>query len=218
MYIRPSIEELRSLDTREYTVAPVACEILSDFITPIEALRILKNADQHAYMLESAQANENWGRYTFLGFDPKLEITCINGNMKAGDKEFHTDNPTEDIRKILSEYKSPSFSFLPPFTGGLVGYFSFDYLKYSEVVLRNDVKDEEEFKDVDLMLFDKVIAFDNVRQKIVLIVNVKLASLDAEYERAIKDLEQLSNLLHTGERFTESAGKVLEEFKPLFNK
>ncbi len=218
MYIRPSIEELRSLDTREYTVAPVACEILSDFITPIEALRILKNADQHAYMLESAQANENWGRYTFLGFDPKLEITCINGNMKAGDKEFHTDNPTEDIRKILSEYKSPSFSFLPPFTGGLVGYFSFDYLKYSEVVLRNDVKDEEEFKDVDLMLFDKVIAFDNVRQKIVLIVNVKLASLDAEYERAIKDLEQLSNLLHTGERFTESAGKLLGEFKPLFNK
>ena len=188
MYIRPSIEELRSLDTREYTVAPVACEILSDFITPIEALRILKNADQHAYMLESAQANENWGRYTFLGFAPKLEITCINGNMKAGDKEFHTDNPTEDIRKILSEYKS------------------------------NDVKDEEEFKDVDLMLFDKVIAFDNVRQKIVLIVNVKLASLDAEYERAIKDLEQLSNLLHTGERFKESAGKVLGEFKPLFNK
>ena len=59
MDIRPSIEELRSLDTNEYTVAPVACEILSDFITPIEALRILKNADQHAYMLESAQANEN---------------------------------------------------------------------------------------------------------------------------------------------------------------
>ena len=88
MYIRPSIEELRSLDTREYTVAPVACEILSDFITPIEALRILKNADQHAYMLESAQANETWGRYTFLGFEPKMEITCMNGEDEGWRYQF----------------------------------------------------------------------------------------------------------------------------------
>ena len=218
MDIRPSLEELRALDTNEYTVAPVATEILSDFITPIEALRILKNVSSHTYMLESAQANETWGRYTFLGFEPKLEITCINGEMKAGDVSFHTENPTEYLRQILAEYKSPRFPFLPPFTGGLVGYFSFDYLKYSEPVLRNNVKDEEEFRDVDLMLFDKVIAFDNVRQKIVIIANVKLAELDTEYNRATKDLQQLVNLLTTGERFKESAGKVLGEFKPLFNK
>ncbi len=218
MDIRPSLEELRDLDTNEYTVAPVATEILSDFITPIEALRILKNVSSHTYMLESAQANETWGRYTFLGFEPKLEITCINGEMKAGDVSFHTENPTEYLRQILAEYKSPRFPFLPPFTGGLVGYFSFDYLKYSEPVLRNNVKDEEEFRDVDLMLFDKVIAFDNVRQKIVIIANVKLAELDTEYNRATKDLQQLVDLLTTGERFKESAGKVLGEFKPLFNK
>ncbi|SEQ52552.1 anthranilate synthase component 1 [Lachnospiraceae bacterium NE2001] len=218
MDIRPTLEELKKLDTKEYTVAPVACEILSDFITPIEALRILKNVSAHTYMLESAQANETWGRYTFLGFEPKLEVTCINGEMKAGDISFQTENPTEYLRQILSEYKSPRFSFLPPFTGGLVGYFSFDYLKYSEPVLRNEVKDEEEFRDVDLMLFDKVIAFDNVKQKIVLIANVKLAELETEYNRAEKDLQQLAELLYTGKRFTESAGKVLGEFKPLFNK
>ena len=64
--------------------APVSFEMLSDFITPIETMRILKNVSTHCYMLESAQANETWGRYTFLGFDPKLEITCINGEMKIG--------------------------------------------------------------------------------------------------------------------------------------
>ena len=58
MNIRPSLEELKNLDTNEYTVAPVACEILSDFITPIEALRILKNVSAHTYMLESAQADD----------------------------------------------------------------------------------------------------------------------------------------------------------------
>ena len=135
MDIRPTIDELKKIDTNKYTIAPVACEILSDFITPIEALRILKKKTSHAYMLESAQANDTWGRYTFLGYEPKLEVTCINGEMKAGDKSFTTDNPTEYIRKILSEYKSPRYSFLPPFTGGLVGYFSGDYLKHSEPVL-----------------------------------------------------------------------------------
>ena len=74
MEIRPTLEELKKLNREEYTVAPVSCEILSDFITPIETLRILKNASEHAYMLESAQADEKWGRYTFLGFDPKMEI------------------------------------------------------------------------------------------------------------------------------------------------
>ena len=108
--------------------------------------------------------------------------------------------------------------FLPPFTGGLVGYFSFDYLKYSEPVLRTSVKDEEEFKDVDLMLFDKVIAFDNVRQKIILIVNIKLNDIENEYGRALEDLKKLAGLLKTGERFTDAEGTAIGEFKPLFSK
>jgi len=217
MEVRPTLEELKNVDTSKYSVAPVSYEILSDFITPIEALRILKNVSTHTYMLESAQADETWGRYTFLGFEPKMEITCLNGEMKAGDLSFKTENPTDYLRQILSEYRSPKFDYLPPFTGGLVGYFSFDYLKYSEPILRTEVKDEEEFRDVDLMLFDKVIAFDNVKQKIVLIANVKLAELDTEYNRAINDLKQMADLLEIGEKFKDSKGKVTGEFKPLFN-
>ena len=116
-------------------------------------------------MLESAQANETWGRYTFLGFDPKLEITCADGEMKIGSLKVKTDNPSAYLRQILADYKSPSFAYLPSFTGGLVGYFSYDYLGYSEPAVRCDVEDTEAFKDVDLMLFDKVIAFDHLRQK-----------------------------------------------------
>lgn len=218
MEIRPTLEELKKLNREEYTVAPVSCEILSDFITPIETLRILKNASEHAYMLESAQADEKWGRYTFLGFDPKMEINCIDGELKVGEEVIKTDNPSEYLRSILSQYKSPRIDFLPPFTGGLVGYFSFDYLKYSEPTTASNVKDENEFKDMDLMLFDKVIAFDNVRQKIVLIANVKLSDLENEYIRAQKDLEQLKNLLKFGEKAVEEEGKIEGDFKPFFNK
>ena len=89
MKILPSLEEVKKIaETGKYDVLPVSTEILSDFTTPIETMKILKNVSTHCYMLESAQANDRWGRYTFLGFDPKMEITCIDGNMKAGNLEI----------------------------------------------------------------------------------------------------------------------------------
>ena len=201
-----------------YDILPVSCEILSDFITPIEALRILQNVSTHCYMLESAQANETWGRYTFLGYDPRLEITCLNGEMKVGDLKIRTEDPSSYIRQILREYKSPRFSYLPSFTGGLVGYFSYDYLTYSEPSTRCDVEDSEDFKDVDLMLFDKVIAFDNLRQKIILIVNMSLRDAQAGYNKAVMELKQMADLLKTGEKRKDPGGRLLGEVTPLFGK
>ena len=162
MKFSPPVEEVKALTARgEYKVAPISCEILSDICTPIEAMQILKNVSTHWYLLESAQANEKWGRYTFLGYDPKMEITCVNGTLRAGDVTLHTDDPSAVLRDILARYKSPRLPGLPTFTGGLVGYFSYDYLGYREPKARTDAQDTENFKDVDLMLFDKVIAFDN---------------------------------------------------------
>ena len=94
-------------------------------------------------------------------------LTCRDGEMKAGSFSVKTEDPSKFLRQILADYKSPRFDYLPPFTGGLVGYFSYDYLGYSEPAVRCKVEDTENFKDVDLMLFDKVIAFDHVRQKII---------------------------------------------------
>ncbi len=219
MKIVPSIEEVREFaKSGKYDVVPVSCEILSDFTTPIETIRILKNASTHAYMLESAQADEKWGRYTFLGFDPKLEITCINGEITYGGKTEKTDNPSKIIREILSHFKSPSLPYLPSFTGGLVGYFAYDFLGYVEPTARCNVNDTENFKDVDLMLFDKVIAFDHVRQKLILISNMSLEDVDAGYQEAIGELKALIDLLKNGEKSTEPEGKLLGEVTPLFSK
>lgn len=219
MTISPSLSEVKEIaKTGEYKVLPVSCEILSDICTPIEALKILKNVSTHCYMLESVGENEKWGRYTFLGFDPKLEITCINGKMKAGNISFETKNPSEYLRQILSDYKSPHFDYLPSFTGGLVGYFSYDYLAYSEPTVKRDTIDTEEFKDVDLMLFDKVIAFDNFRQKIILIVNMSLDEPEIGYNKAVMEINSLSELLKKGEKKNEPSGKLKSEVTPLFNK
>lgn len=219
MEILPSLSEVRKIASAgKYNVLPLSCELLSDFTTPIETMRILKNVSTHCYMLESAQANETWGRYTFLGFDPKLEITCIDGEMKAGNFRVKTDNPSGYLRQLLADYKSPRFDYLPPFTGGLVGYFSYDYLGYSEPTVRREVEDTEDFKDVDLMLFDKVIAFDNLKQKIILIVNMPLDDVEVGYNKAVMELGQLANLIKNGEKKKEPGGKLLGDVTPLFDK
>ena len=205
-------------ENREYTLAPVSMEILSDFITPIEAVRILKAASTHAYLLESAKANENWGRYTFLGFEPELSISCIDGKMNVDGKEFTCADPTNYLRELLKKYKSPRIASLPPFTGGLVGYFSFDFINYKEPSTKMNIDDSEGFKDIDLMLFKDVIAFDNVKQKIILITNIELdKDLDVEYEKALQRLNSIKELLYTGKKSFEG-GKLLGEVTPLFSK
>ena len=210
------LEKLK--ENKEYTLAPVSMEILSDFITPIEAMRILKAASTHAYLLESAKANENWGRYTFLGFEPELSISCIDGKMNVDGKEFTCADPTNYLRELLKKYKSPRITSLPPFTGGLVGYFSFDFINYKEPSTKMNIDDSEGFKDIDLMLFKDVIAFDNVKQKIILITNIELdKDLNVEYEKALKRLNSIKELLYTGKKSFEG-GKLLGEVTPLFSK
>ena len=84
MHFEPSLERMKELaaDGR-YTVAPVSCEMLADFTTPIEALRVLKSVSDHCFLLESARADETWGRYTFLGYDPKRSISCLNERIQV---------------------------------------------------------------------------------------------------------------------------------------
>lgn len=219
MKILPSLDDVKKIaKSGKYKVLPVSTQILSDILTPIEAMKKLKNVSTHCYMLESASQNEKWGRYTFLGYDPKMEITCMDGCLKAGSLKLKTENPSEVIRNILSEYKSPKFDYLPSFTGGLVGYFSYDYLGYSEPSVRNKVNDTEAFKDADLMLFDKVIAFDNLKQKIILMVNIPLTEPETGYNKAVMEIKQMAELLKNGEKKNETGGRLLGEVTPLFDK
>jgi len=218
MNVRPSLKEVSAIaETGAYKVLPVSCELLSDLCTPIQALKKLKTVSTHCYILESVDGREKWGRYTFLGFDPKLEVTCLDGEMKVGSLTFHTDDPSAYLRQILADYKSPRFDYLPSFTGGLVGYFSYDYLTYREPTAKRETEDTERFKDVDLMLFDKVIAFDNFRQKIILMVNMDLDHPETGYNKAVRDLKDLADLLKHGAEKHEPGGRLLGEVTPLFD-
>ena len=226
----PSLDEVKEIGkNEEYKRIPISYELYSDIATPIEVLRILKEISNHCYMLESVEDSQKWGRYTFLGFNPLLEFTCQNGVVHIkGDENFEelnddeivieTDNPSEIIKDLVAKNKSPKLDSLPPFTGGFVGYFAYDYIKYAEPSLNLDAENQDQFKDIDLMLFDKVIAFDNFRQKIIIIANMKTDDLETNYSKACRDLKDIADLIKNGKKAEIIPLKLKSDFKPAFSR
>lgn len=212
-----------------FQIVPVYTELLADLVTPIEALKRLMAHGRHCYILESVEEQKHFGRYTFLGYDPIMEITCHNGLLTVRENDAATGSLKEKkqqmvkhpgvfLRTLLKEYKSPRLSSLPPFTGGLVGYFSYDYIKYSEPSLNLNAKDEHMFKDMDLMMFDKVIAYDNLTQRIILIANAKTECLEQDYTRAAAALADMKQILQSPDTFSKTAGQLTSDFRPMFEK
>ena len=223
MTVNLTLEQAKQYrDSGKYRCIPLSTEIYSDMKTPLQVLTVLQNVSSHCYMLESVEDRQKWGRYTFLGYDPKSEITCANGVMKLTvdgvTRSFEVEHPDEIIRQVVKDHRSPSMPELPTFTGGLVGYFSYDYIKYSEPTLNLDAEDQERFNDVDLMLFDKVIAFDNFRQKIVLICNISVDDIESSYGKGVEELTKLKELILHGEPAPHAKGKLKSDFRPLFDK
>ncbi len=226
----PSIEEAKNISkNKEFKRIPISYELFSDIATPIEVLRVLKGISNHCYMLESIEDAEKWGRYTFLGFNPLLEFTCQDGVVKIkGSEDFEefnddeviikTDNPSEIIKDLVNKNKSPKLDYLPPFTGGFVGYFAYDYIKYAEPSLNLDAENQDQFKDIDLMLFDKVIAFDNFKQKIILISNIKTDDLESNYKKACDDLKKLADLIKNGKKVEIEPLQLKSDFNPVFSR
>ena len=223
----PTIEDIRKIAAKgQYKRVPVCREVYADRYTPVEAMRTLRKASRHCYLLESASQTEVWGRYSFLGYEPTMEITCTDGTMKIrrtegvdqGGITKQIVHPGDALREILKEYKSPVMEDMPPFTGGLVGYFSYDYIKYSEPKLKLTDETVQDFRDMDLMLFDQVIAFDHYRQKVLLITGVMLEDLEASYQKAEKKLQEMANLIRNGEKEEFPPLELESEIKPQFPK
>jgi anthranilate synthase component 1 len=211
------LEEL----AREYRMIPVWRSFRAGGKSPVEVFRVLKNLSRQCFILESLEDAARWGRYTFLGYDPKLEISCSNGalTVKNGTRlEIETGDPGAYLGKIIEENRSPRFPELPPFSGGLVGYFSYDYVKYGEPELKLDAGGPDDFKDMDLMLFDKLIIWDHLRGDLILVVNVRTDALRENFNRARSELDYLSSLMAGGREAEIPPLKIRSPFRPLFEK
>ncbi|WP_302943425.1 anthranilate synthase component I family protein [Veillonella parvula] len=220
--IFPSFDRVKAI-APGYDIVPVYMEILSDVRTPISVLKALKQVSSHTYLLESADNSNHWGRYSFLGYDPKIELFCKNHKMTIKDgttRTFECSNPAVEIRNILSQYKSPRLEELPTFTGGFVGYFACEYIRYIEPTLDFPTPDDDPamVNDVDLMLFDKVIAFDHYKNKIYLIANISTNDLERNYNKAELELKALADLVVNGKEADVPKGVLKTEFTSEFTK
>ena len=100
----------------DYPIVPVYKEIFSDTRTVVSVLKALKRVSKTAFLLESADNKENWGRYSFLGYNPLLEITCKAGTMTIKalrHKPIGRPSRMKKLRRVMKEYRSPQFDFLP---------------------------------------------------------------------------------------------------------
>jgi anthranilate synthase component 1 len=192
--IKPSLQEVMKL-TGTYNTIPVTREIYADVTTPILLLRKLAAASRRFFLLESVEGGEKWGRYSFLGYDPVGRAVCRDGVVTIegeNPRRVKTDKPLEVLRELLGRYKAPRLQGLPPFAGGFVGYFAYSLYGYTEPVLKLKKGDNNDF---DLMLFDKVIAFDHLHQKIIVIVNMNTDNPAEGYQKAVADIEEIVQLV-----------------------
>jgi anthranilate synthase component 1 len=214
------IEKLREF-AAAFPRVPVSKSLEMGELSTLEVFKILKNISKQCFILESMEDKEQWGRFTFIGYDPKLCLSCTNGDVsiKNGVNIQIADvDPRIYIKQMLDENRTPHFSELPPFSGGLVGYFSYDFIKYCEKELSLDAADEEGFKDADLMLFDKIIAFDRLLQKIVIIINIKTDAFEENYNHAAAELENIAALIQNGKPAAIPPLKINSPWRSLFDK
>lgn len=193
-----TLQEAEKL-AQNYPAVPVYREILADTVTPIGLLSLVRQHSGRYFLLESLDKEDENGRFSFIGCDPigrvrakdrKAEVDLLGSTIPVD-----PDKPLEAVRSLLKAYRVPKVPGLPPFTGGFVGYFSYDFIQYCEPSLHFDPKKATDFPDFDLMLFDKVIAFDNFKQKLFLIANIRTDALAANYAKAVKELDAMETLV-----------------------
>ena len=202
--LMPSLSEARKL-AREYDVVPLYGEFIGDLETPISAA--LKFADEeNVFLLESAEEAERFGRYSFLGFDPKRTLSYRDGVYTIVDadgvREVAAKDPFRGLGQIVGKKSVAPLPNLPAFVGGAVGYFSYDAVRYLER-LPGSTPDELQVPEAYFVVTDTLIVFDHLRHKVLVISLVDASNLRdvegegfaAAYRRAADDIRRISERL-----------------------
>jgi anthranilate synthase component 1 len=203
---------------------PVYTELLADLETPVSSFLKICHSD-YAYLLESIESQEKIGRYSFLSSEPSLVIKSKNRIVEIIDfgpqphkKIFSLKtDPFDEIKKILSQYRPVSVRGLPRFTGGFVGYVSYDTVRFFEEISDNN-RDDLKLPDTVFMLSKNIIVFDHLEHKIKIIANVHIkdkANIKSAYNQGIQDIKRLAAILSKqvkingrGDKSTRPSNKI----------
>jgi anthranilate synthase component 1 len=189
--LSPTREAFRAL-ALQGNLVPVYAELAADLDTPLSAFLRLRPGP-YAFLLESVEGGEKWARYSFLGSHPLLVFTARGDRMTIRHADGHTEllppgNPFRTLRELMSRFRPVPVPGLPRFQGGAVGYIGYDMVRHIER-LPGRARDDLELPDAVFMLTDGLLAFDNLRHRLLVIANAHVtatdqASLDLAYDRA----------------------------------
>ena len=191
---QPSRKEFLAL-AKDHTLVPVCRTLAADLETPVSAFLRAAWPEKECFLLESVEAGEQVGRYTFIGLTPFKRIVARGRNITIteGKKIVEIDDDIFAVlRRALSGHKPARLPGLPPFTAGAVGYFAYDAVRQIER-LPELAKDEIQIPDACLLFFDEVLAFDHVRKEIWLVVTADVTRHKPAqaYDRAVERLDKL---------------------------
>ena len=185
-----------------YKTIPVYKRILADLLTPISAyMKLMKNSD-YAFILESVEKGEQYGRYSFIGRDPLMILKSEHEKTHIWQDENWQEESTSFLsvlRKTQKKYNVPKLSGIPHFTGGLVGFMGYESITWVEDIPIYK-QDELQCPDALFMLFHDLIAFDHLQNQIILFSNVQIENgmdLEQAYTDANLCIDEMGEDLHT---------------------
>src|SRR5210317_1069867 len=171
---KPDLNTFKNL-AEEAELVPVYREIMADLDTPLTIFAKVASQDPHAFLFESLEGGEKWGRYSFIGFDPLMTFTSFQQHMEirsGDDVETRTGNPLQELRSLLASFKAHQAESLPRFFGGLVGYLGYDMVRFMERL--PDTHTPLELPDCSFMVPRTVLIHDSFKQKLVIVNCVQI--------------------------------------------
>jgi len=196
---------------RDADLVPICRRLTSDSLTPVSAFHKI-DAGRCACLFESVVGGEKVGRYSFLATEPYLEIEAydyrVTVNSQSGvsasgvptlvTRQYHSDNPLEELRRQVEGVREARVPGLPPFVSGAVGYAGYDVVRYCEN-LPDAPPDNRQVPDLAFAFYDQMVVFDNVAKTIVVVAmarpNKRGVSLPEAYEDACRRVDKLVDQL-----------------------
>jgi anthranilate synthase component 1 len=207
--VPPPRDEFRAFAERGNLV-PVWRDILADLETPVSAF-LKVHRGPYGFLLESVQGGERWGRFSFLGTEPRQVLRVHERAVEIetpgkGVERRTTDDPLGELQRMLAAYRPVDVPGLPRFVGGAVGFVGYDMVRSFER-LPVQASDDLALPETCMMLADSVLVFDNVKQTIKVVAHAHIhpdVSPDEAYDEAVARIDALVERL--GHAPVEPAG------------
>lgn len=198
--LKPTFEEFKE-KSNQGNLIPVYKEIFADLDTPVSAYMKISGGE-YSFLFESVEGGEKWARYCFIGCDPSIIVSIkgnevtVNNNGQSKSILITQGNPLDELKDILAQYKPVEVEGLPRFSGGAVGFVSYDMVRSFED-LPQQTKDDLEVPDARFIITDTLLIFDNVAQTIKIVSNAHLENDDVKkaYLQAVENIETIEKKL-----------------------